>query len=124
MSASHPGHDASTLISKGVLRPCGSIGNQVLEVDGQAPTGRAGNQLRLVHPAPRGLEYVERRLNLWNGIAQKADADGVADAVEQDGRQPAGGLGYRVGRLAGFGDADVRGIIRLLGISGKLRPPS
>src|SRR5262249_51217772 len=92
------------------------VGNDLFEVDRQPAAGRAGDQLRLAHAPLCRLQDVERRRDLWYRVAQQADADRVADAVQQDRRQTARGLGDRVRRLAGLGDADVRRVIRLLGV--------
>ena len=62
------------------------------------------------------MQDVEGGRDFGDGIAEQADADGVADAVEQDRAETARRLDGRIRRLARFGDADVRRIVRLLGV--------
>ena len=109
----------STLILTGVVlpfEPLLQLGDDLLQVDLQPAAGRAGDQLRLADAALRRLQDVERRRDLRHRVAEQADADRVADAVEQDRRQAARGLRDRVGRLARLGDADVRRVVGLLGV--------
>src|SRR5262249_14686438 len=84
--------------------------------DLQPAAGRTGDQLWLAHAPLRRLQDVERGLDFHFLGRQQADADGVADAVEQDRRQAARRFDDGVGRLTGLGDADVRRIVRLLRI--------
>src|SRR5262249_16656804 len=96
------------------VQPLLQVGHDFLKIDGQAAAGWGGDQLGRAYPALGRLQDVEGRLDLHLLVGQEADADGVADAVEQDRRQAAGRLSNRVWRLARLGDADVRRVIRLL----------
>ena len=70
--------------------------------------------LRFADAALRRLQDVEGGGDFRHRIAEQADADRVADAVEQDRRQSRRRFRDRIGRLARFGDADVRRIIAKL----------
>src|SRR5262249_31692230 len=92
------------------------LGHDLVQVDSQPAAGWAGDQLRLAHAPLRRLQDVVGRLDLDLLVGQQADADGVADAVARDSAQAARRLGDAVGGLSGFGDADVRRVVGLLGI--------
>src|SRR5262249_44434649 len=92
------------------------LGDDRLEVDGQPAAGRAGDQLGLPDAALRGLEDVERGSDFGHRIAEQAYANRVADAVEKNRGEAARRFRDGIRRLARLGDADMRGIIGLLGI--------
>src|SRR5262245_13756370 len=97
-------------------QPLLQLGNDLFEIDGQPAAGGACNQLRLAHAPARCLKNVERCGHLGNRVAEKANANRIANAVEEYWGQAASGFRYRIRRLAGFRHADVRRIIRLLRI--------
>src|SRR5262249_52006214 len=72
--------------------------------------------LGLTYPALRRLQNVERRLDFGYWIAEQADADRIANAIEKNRRQSASRLGHRIRRLTGFRDADMRWIVGLFGV--------
>ncbi len=86
------------------------------QVDLESATCGAGDQFRLANASAGRLQDVEGGLDFWDGVAQQADANGVADPRQQDGSQPARALDDRVRGLARFGQAYVRGVVCLLGI--------
>ena len=65
-------------------------------------------------PPPRRLEDVEPGSDLDGFICQQADADGVADAIDQQRRDAGGGFDDGVRRLARLGDTQMRRVVRLL----------
>src|SRR5262245_56940998 len=92
------------------------VRHQRFQVDLDAAARRAGDQLGLAHAPLRRLQDVEGGGDFDGFRGEQADADGVADAVEQDRAEAARRLDRSVRRLARFGNADVRRVIALLGV--------
>ena len=90
-------------------------GGQVVE---RAATAGTRDELRLRGAQARGLQQGVGHRNLVLGRFAEADADGVADAVDEQGTDAHGTLQAAVLALAGFRDAEVEGEGHAFGLHG------
>src|SRR5437773_78637 len=58
------------------------LGDDSFEIDFQAAARGAGDEFRFADATPCRLQDIERGRDLRNRVAEQADADGIADAVE------------------------------------------
>ena len=86
------------------------LGDQGYQVDRGAGTGRAGDEIDAAASQPGGSQDLLRHADLAQGIGGERDADGAADAVQQQGAD-ADGRADAAGEIgAGLGHAQVQGV--------------
>ena len=111
-AAHHRDLQRDLAVAEGLLGPLGDVD----DVDLGPAAARAGDEVdALALAQAHRLEQRATGLGLLDGVGGEAVADGVADALGQQGGDAGGGLHHPGGRRAGLGDAEVQRVVGDLG---------